>query len=202
MADNPKSLASLADEYRIGDGKIEYYRKEVANCQGGLSCQRWSCIPIAELIGVIDALRAPTIAADERCESCRKVLGRGWKYDSTGDVKLCLACYTALSTPSPTIAVTDDDVKEALDEYDDYAELNTRETNMRAALENFAYRKGCPTIAAPSPSNEPAVEWVMCAVRDAMREHNFVVERGSDLWNRLRRHIEAALDGWHDGAGQ
>jgi hypothetical protein len=33
---------------------------------------------------------------EERCESCRKVLGRGWKYDSAGEVKLCPRCYAAL----------------------------------------------------------------------------------------------------------
>jgi hypothetical protein len=33
---------------------------------------------------------------EERCESCRKVLGRGWKYDSAGEAKLCPRCYAAL----------------------------------------------------------------------------------------------------------
>lgn len=98
------------------------------------------------------------------------------------------------ATPSPTIAALEPlQLTES-----EAAELDAfRAKPSRAEGLTFT---PVPTIAAPSPSNEPAVEWVMCAVRDAMREHNFVVERGSDLWNRLRRHIEAALDGWHDGA--
>jgi len=39
---------------------------------------------------------------DERCESCRKVLGRGWKYDSAGEVKLCPRCYNALAARKET----------------------------------------------------------------------------------------------------
>jgi len=47
--------------------------------------------------------------SEERCESCRKVLGRGWKYDSAGEVKLCPRCYAELDrTPSPLPAKSEE----------------------------------------------------------------------------------------------
>ena len=92
MSDNPKSLASLAGKL---NAKPSYQGLEMTQAEVRRTKEA--------MMAAAAALRAPTIAAAERCESCRKVLARGWKYDSTGDVKLCLACYTALSTPSPTM---------------------------------------------------------------------------------------------------
>lgn len=43
--------------------------------------------------------------------------------------------------PHVTESVTDEDIRICLDEFNDHAEMNTPETNMRAALETFAYRK-------------------------------------------------------------
>jgi len=69
------------------------------------------------------------------------------------------ASWEPLATPSQTIAaVTDDDVKDALSEYDDASEYNTRETNMRAALENFVYRKSAQCEHVWSPLNYRCVQ--------------------------------------------
>jgi hypothetical protein len=52
-----------------------------------------------------------------------------------------LATIRALQQP---VTVSDDDVRACLDEFNDCAEMNSPETNMRAALETLAYRKSAP----------------------------------------------------------
>lgn len=168
MADNPKSLASLAGELEHGltPAEMERVCRYVASkgWQGNLPYMRATLAAIEDAgFAVVPreaaaALRAPTIAADERCESCRKVLGRGWKYDSTGDVKLCLACYTALATPSPTIAALEPlQLTES-----EAAELDAFRAKPSRA-EGLTFTPS-PTIAAPSPSQSNAIDLPPCPV--------------------------------------
>ena len=199
MTDNTKSLASLADEL---DGP-RFGRLLIAADDSDYG------VSLASRAAA--ALRAPTIAAEERCESCRKVLGRGWKYDSTGDVKLCLACYTALATPSPTIAAPSPSQSNTLDLPPCPVCGETLVTRYSGPL------PGCPqgisTAVCPtnpshasqppqaSPSNEVTAEMV-----EGFNRFVRVVLKES-CWPAItvRRAIEAALRARKpadDGAGQ
>jgi hypothetical protein len=57
------------------------------------------------------------------------------------DIDRLLATIRSLQQP---VTVSDDDVRACLDEFNDCAEMNSPETNMRAALETFAYRNSAP----------------------------------------------------------
>lgn len=225
MSDNPKSLASLADDLEALAKRIQ---TGLPNAAADL------CFRAAA------ALRAPTIAADARppssegveaiaAERRRQVTVEGWspEHDDAhdeGDLLAAAICYAEdafwgpRGDPKPRDGWPWDakwwkpkgklrNLARAGALIAAEFDRTVRQARHGASdrLEAAALATPSPTIAAPSPSNEPAVEWVMCAVRDAMREHNFVVERGSDLWNHLRRHIEAALKARKpadDGAGQ
>ncbi|MGC1759506.1 MAG: hypothetical protein WA742_09135 [Candidatus Cybelea sp.] len=210
MADNPKSLASLADdlEHGLTPAEMERVCRYVASkgWQGNLPFMRATLAAIEDAgFAVVPreaaaALRAPTIAAPSpRCERCEKSAAHinhqggfiPWGNDES------VKPHDFVAAPSPSNEVTPEMVAAAKR----ILFHETEECDEEVLLAIAAALKA----RKPAPSNEPAVEWVMCAVRDAMREHNFVVERGSDLWNRLRRHIEAALKARKpadDGAGQ
>ena len=224
MSDNPKSLASLADdlEHGLTPAEMERVCRYVASkgWQGNLPYMRATLAAIEDAgFAVVPreaaaALRAPTIAAvtDEMVDAAlTEYVGEPPFEDYFGEegvgphrLNMRAALEAALATPSPTIAAPSpsnevtaemlDAALEAFVESENVPDTRHDTEAMRLAIE--------AALKARKPKDDTAVEWVMCAVRDAMREHNFVVERGSDLWNRLRRHIEAALDGWHDGAGQ
>ena len=94
MADNPKSLASLADD-------LDRYAVEIHSLKGGV-------IYASRLRETAAALRAPTIAADDNKmndAAANEVRGRGFIEITKGPKEPPPAPKTpsASATPSPTI---------------------------------------------------------------------------------------------------
>ena len=181
MTDNPKSLASLADE-------LDRYAVEIHSLKGGV-------IYASRLREAAAALRAPTIAADERFQNPRRAksaaeVSAEFRSDPERnrlylESQKRLGIEAALSTPSPTIAALEPlQLTES-----EAAELDAfRAKPSRAEGLTFT---PVPTIAAPSPSNEVTVEMVdeFC--------NTFQPQEGNDnlplLRDRVRQSIEAAL---------